>query len=37
MILHLSKEKIDNLDLDIIGNEFVERNGHCLKYFGKFK
>ena len=35
MILHLNKEKIDNLDLDIIGNEFVEGNGHCLKCFGK--
>ena len=37
MILHLNKEKVDNLDLDIIGNEFVERNEHRLKYFEKFK
>ena len=37
MILHLNKEKVDNLDLDIIGNEFVEGNEHRLKYFGKFE
>ena len=37
MILHLNKEKVDNLDLDAIGNEFVEENKHRLKYFGKFK
>ena len=37
MILHLNKEKVDNLDLDTIGNEFVEGNEHRLKYFGKFK
>ena len=37
MILHLNKEKVDNLDLDVIGNEFVEGNQHHLKYFGKFK
>ena len=30
MILHLNKEKVDNLDLDAIGNEYR------LKYFGKF-
>ena len=32
MILHLNKEKVDNLDLDAIGNEFVEGNEHRLKY-----
>ena len=37
MILHLNKEKVDNLDLDVIGNEFVEGNEHRLKYVGKFK
>ena len=39
MILYLNKEKVDNLDLDIIGNEFVEGNEHrhIIKYFGKFK
>ena len=37
MILHFNKEKVDNLDLDIIGNEFVERNEHRLKYFENFK
>ena len=37
MILHLNKEKVDNLDLDVIGNEFVEGNEHRLKYLGKFK
>ena len=34
MILHLNKEKVDNLDLDIIGNELVEGNEHRLIYFG---
>ena len=37
MILHLNKEKVDNLDLDAIGNKFVEGNEHRLKYFRKFK
>ena len=37
MILHLNKEKVHNFYLDIIGNEFVKGNEHCLKYFGKFK
>lgn len=37
MILHLNKENVDSLDLDVIGNEFVEGNEHYLKYFGKFK
>jgi len=37
MILHLNKEKVDSLDLDVVGNEFVKGNEHCLKYFGKFK
>ena len=32
MILHLNKEKVDNLDLDAIGNEFVEGSEHRLKY-----
>ena len=32
MILHLNKEKVDSLDLDVIGNEFVEGNEHRLKY-----
>jgi len=37
MILYLNKEKVGNLDLDAIENEFVEQNEHRLKYFGKFK
>ena len=37
MILHSNKENVDNLDLDIIGNAFVEGDEHRLKYFGKFK
>ena len=37
MILHLNKEKVDSLDLDVIGNEFVEGNEHRLRYLGKFK
>ena len=30
MILHLNKEKVDNLDLDIIGNEFVKEMNIAL-------
>ena len=37
MILHLNKEKVDSLDLDVIRNEFVEGNEHRLRYLGKFK
>ena len=37
IILHMNKEKVDSLDLDVIGNEFVEGNEHHLKYLGKFK
>ena len=28
MVLHLNKDKLDSLDLDAIGNEFVQENEH---------
>ncbi len=36
MLLHLNKEKLDSLDLDAIGNEFVQGSEHRLRIFGKF-
>ena len=37
MILHLNKEKLDSLDLNAIGNQFVQGSEHCLQFFGKFE
>ena len=37
MILHLYKENVDNLDLDVFGHMFVEGSEHRLKYLGNFK
>ena len=37
MLLHMDKERLDCLDLDIIGNEFVSGSEHCLRIFGNFK
>ena len=37
MILHLNKEKVDSLDLNISRNELVEGKKNLLKYFVKFK
>ena len=36
MILHLNKEKLDSLDLNAIGNQFVQGSEHRLQFFGKF-
>ena len=37
MLLHLHKEKLDDLDLVYIANEFVKGCEHRLSFFGKFK
>ena len=37
MILHLNKEKLDSLDLNAIGNQFVQGSEHRLQFFGKFQ
>ena len=34
MLLHMHKERLDRLDLDIIGNEFVSGSEHLLRIFG---
>ena len=36
MILQLNKEKLDSLDFDAIGNQFIQGSEHCLRFFGKF-
>ena len=37
MILHVHKDKTDNLKLPEIANEFVSKNERRLTIFGKFK
>ena len=37
MILHLNKEKLDSLDLNAIGNQFVQGSEHRFQFFGKFE
>ena len=36
MILSIYKERIDAIDLNDIGNQFIQGNEHRLKVFGKF-
>jgi len=36
MLLHLHKDKLDDLDLVYIANEFVKGSDHRLSFFGKF-
>ena len=36
MVLHLNKDKLDRLDLDAIGSEFVQGSEHRLRLFGTF-
>ena len=36
IVLHIHKEKTDNLDLTACLNEFVSGNEHRLSVFGKF-
>ena len=37
MLLNIYKEKLDNLDLKAVANEFVRGSKHGLRFFGKFK
>ena len=37
MILHLNKEKLDSLDFNAIGNQFIQESEHHLQFFGKFE
>ena len=36
MIIHVHKEKVDNLDIIAVANEFVNKNETRKKNFGKF-
>ena len=36
MILSINREKVDQLDIDVIADEFVQGNEHRLRQFGKF-
>ena len=36
MLLNINKQKIDNLDINIIADEFVQGSEHRLRFFGKF-
>ena len=36
MLLTLNKEKVDQLDIDNIADQFVQESQHCLCKFGKF-
>ena len=36
MVLNIYKEDLDNLDLTIIANQFVQGSEHRLQIFGKF-
>ncbi len=36
MVLNVYKEELDNLDLTIVANEFVQGSEHRLQIFGKF-
>ena len=36
MVLHLNKDKLDSLDLDTFGSEFVQGSEHRLRMFGTF-
>ena len=36
MLLNINKEKIDNLNINTIADEFVQGNEHRLRFFGKF-
>ena len=36
MLLQINKEKIDNLNINVVANEFVKGSEHRLQVFGKF-
>lgn len=36
LLLNMYKERLDSLDLDVIGNDFVRGNEHRLRMFGNF-
>ena len=36
LLLNLNQEKVDQLDIDAIGDEFIRGSEHRLRQFGKF-
>ena len=36
LLLNINREKVDQLDIDVIADEFVRGNEHRLRQFGKF-
>ena len=36
MLLNINKQKIDDLDINIIADEFIQGSEHRLRVFGKF-
>ena len=36
ILLNIKKQKFDNLDINIIADEFVQGSEHRLQFFGKF-
>ena len=36
MILSIYKEEVDDINIDLLGDEFIRGSEHCLQYFGKF-
>ena len=36
MILSIYKQEVDNINIDILGDEFIRGSEHRLQYFGKF-
>ena len=37
MVLHIYKEMLDDLELNSVANEFVQKSEHRLSVFGKFE
>ena len=37
MLLNINREKVDQLDIDVIADEFVVGSEHRLRQFGKFR
>ena len=36
MLLNINKQKIDDLDINTVADEFVRGSEHRLRFFGKF-
>ena len=36
MILSTYKEEVDDINIDLLGDEFIRGREHRLQYFGKF-